>query len=69
MTDQHYNEFIELIDDYIIPATIHDFGAWTTEDLTKLHHLIDVELQERYHAVHGQDATIEGCPCCFGDGA
>lgn len=48
MTEEHFNEFITLMDDYLIPATIHDFGAWTTEDLVRLHELIDIELQERH---------------------
>lgn len=27
--------------------------------------MLDARLPELYHAVHGRDATIEGCPCCF----
>lgn len=23
------------------------------------------QLSDKYHAIQGQDATIEGCPCCF----
>lgn len=32
------------------------------------HSLRDLDTQllaVRYHAIHGPDATIEGCPCCF----
>lgn len=51
MTDaDHFEEFINLLDDYLIPATMHDFGAWTTEDLVRLSELIDIELQQRAHA-------------------
>lgn len=45
---EHEDEFLAMLEEYVIPSEVFSLDAWTTADLCRLAEIIDIELQERY---------------------